>query len=339
MHCLRTGVKLWSPSVVTKMKHFFSLILSSIVVLSAFIASPSMALPVPLEIKKAVTFVFLADNQGNLLLDAKTNKPVANGTAFFVVVPSELEPTTRSFCYLVTAKHVVRNPDGSFQRVVFVRLDTKEGKAKFVKVPLEENGHSVVSVAADKTVDLAVVPFWIDPNLVDFKAIPVDMLATKDCVKEGIVEGTDVFFTGLYTHYYGDNRNNPIVRFGRVSMLPEDRIEWLDNPGKPTELVELYLLETQSYGGNSGSPVFFFLGADRQAGTLYVGPPVIKLAGVMRGSFGQTLPVQVVQANTNVVQVPVYTQNIGIAAVTPAYLLHEILYSEEVKGSRSQQRK
>lgn len=51
----------------------------------------------------------------------------------------------------------------------------------------------------------------------------------------------------------GEHRNNPIVRFGRVALLPEDKIPWQEN-GKSAESVELYLLETQSYGGNSGSP-------------------------------------------------------------------------------------
>jgi hypothetical protein len=33
--------------------------------------------------------------------------------------------------------------------------------------------------------------------------------------------------------------------------------------------------------------------------------------------------------------VPVFAQNIGIAAVTPAYLLRDILYSDELRKLRS----
>jgi hypothetical protein len=83
------------------------------------------------------------------------------------------------------------------------------------------------------------------------------------------------FFAGLFVSYYGEHRNNPIIRFGRVAMLPEDRIPWRTDPSKPVENVRLYLLETQSYGGNSGAPVFFFLGADRNPGGLVLGPALV----------------------------------------------------------------
>jgi hypothetical protein len=79
----------------------------------------------------------------------------------------------------------------------------------------------------------------------------------------------------------------------------------------------LYLLETQSYGGNSGSPVFFYLGHDRFPGQLVVGPSEIWLAGVMRGTFLNGSPIQFLQSPT--ATIPFSTQNIGIAAVTPSF--------------------
>ncbi len=69
-------------------------------------------------------------------------------------------------------------------------------------------------------------------------------------------------------------------------MLTDDPIRWQE-AGKPPVLVQLYLLETMSFGGNSGSPVFFMQGIDRQPGTLFVGGPEITLAGVMRGNFNE----------------------------------------------------
>jgi hypothetical protein len=142
-----------------------------------------------------------------------------------------------------------------------------------------------------------------------------------------------VFFTGLFVAYYGEHRNNPIVRFGRVAMLPEDRIPWRTDATKPAENVRLYLLETQSYGGNSGSPVFFSLGADRNPGSLILGPPLIKLAGIMMGTFNEPSPIGFAQTPT--ATIPFYRQNLGIAAVTPSYLLQEILFSDEMKKARA----
>ena len=67
-------------------------------------------------------------------------------------------------------------------------------------------------------------------------------------------------------------------------MLPTECVQ-------SQQCVELYLLETMSFGGNSGSPVFFSLGIDRESlgidrelGKIYPGWEMI-LASVMRGSF------------------------------------------------------
>jgi hypothetical protein len=287
----------------------------------------------PPDIKKVVTFIFLADSHGNLLTDPQTRAPVANGTGFFVSVKSDKDPN-RFFGYLVTAKHVFKNPQGEFFSRVYVRLNKKESDATFIPLDLMKDGHSIVSVSADPTVDIAVVPSLPPVDQFDFKIIPEDMLITKDSFSElQIGEGSEVFFTGLFMSYYGEHRNNPIVRFGRVAMLPEDRISWRVDASKPADMVQLYLLETQSYGGNSGSPVFFFLGADRTPGALMVGPPVIKLAGIMMGSFLDSMPIGFAQTPT--ATIPFSRQNNGIAAVTPSYLLNEILFSPELKKTRA----
>jgi hypothetical protein len=47
---------------------------------------------IPSEIKDVVTFIFLADAQGNLSRDSKTNSPIANGTGFFVGIKSDKDP-------------------------------------------------------------------------------------------------------------------------------------------------------------------------------------------------------------------------------------------------------
>jgi len=295
---------------------------------------PSIAATIPPDIKKAVTFIFLSDAQGNLLRDQKTNNPVAYGTGFFVVVKNENGDGL--YGYLVTAKHVLKAPDGTDFTRIFLRLNKLKGDAEFIPLDLIQEGHSAVYTHSDPTVDIAVVPAFPNQTLFDFKVITDDMLTDKTSFSQlNIGEGSEVFFAGLFTNYYGDHRNNPIVRFGRVAMLPEDRIAWQDDTAKPPKLVELYLLETQSYGGNSGSPVFFNLGSDRVPGSVILGPPVIKLAGIMRGSFNETRAVGVLQLDT-ARQIPITSQNIGIAAVTPSYLLHEILFSDELKKFRAQ---
>lgn len=196
-----------------------------------------------------------------------------------------------------------------------------------INVPL--TGDGALSVYEHPTVDLAVIPCLPDQSVIDFQFIPDEMMTTKAGFPElHISEGSDVFFSGLFAQFIGQNRNYPITRFGRVAMMPDEKIPWQDAEGRPLEMVDLYLLETQSFGGNSGSPVFFYLGSDRVPGSIVLGSPVIKLAGVIKGTFRDASPL--VMANQNVI--PLSLQNVGIAAVVPSYHLHEILFSEPVKS-------
>ena len=139
-----------------------------------------------------------------------------------------------------------------------------------------------------------------------------------------IREGSDVFFTGLFLPYIGAERNYPVVRFGRVALVTDEKIPWNG------ELMELYLIEAGSYGGNSGSPVFFYLGSDRDPGVVYVSQPVLKLAGVMQGTFLDAHKIEMVETQKTIIS----RSSMGIAAVVPGYKLQEILFSEELKKIR-----
>lgn len=260
-----------------------------------------MATNIPPQVKQVVAFVFVEKPDGTL---------IANGTAFFVGVPDEQNPE-RWYVYLVTAKHVLQRMEGgAFFPVVYVRLDKKDGSTETVKLPIVASGDKrTVFVHDDTTVDLAVIPALPDEKVFDFKFLPASLVLEAGALQaHNIAEGTEVFFTGLFTPHVGEQRNYPIVRFGRVALMTPERINW---NGVKTEL---YLVESGSYGGNSGSPVFFYLGADRSPGSITVGPPELYLAGVMKGAFQEGRPIQVVPTS----ETPVSVANIGIAAVVPA---------------------
>jgi hypothetical protein len=215
-----------------------------------------------------------------------------------------------------------------------LNINNKNSGSEFLAANLLTDGlNQNLFVHSDPTVDIAVIPAWPDETKFDFRAVPMDMIKTKEAFKQTtIAPGSDVFFAGLFVPHVGDKVNTPIIRFGRVAMLPDDRIRWQTDPNKAPELVELYLLETMSFGGNSGSPVFFSQGADRQPGSIFLGPPEITLAGVMSGSFNEPRPGNFIQTPNAVL--PVFAQNIGIAAVVPSHLLRDILYSPKLKQLR-----
>lgn len=274
----------------------------------------------PANYLKAVVFVF-RDGQ-------PAAPPVPAGTGFFVTVPQA--DGTGGHGYFVTAKHVLVGDDGRRLGRIYLRLNTVAGAAEFLRVDLNSTD---VYEPADSSVDLAVIPALPPVERFDYKAVPVSFLTTKASLDDlHISVGSEVFFVGLFVAFYGQERNFPIARFGRVAMLPGERIPWRDSPESPALTAELYLLETQSYGGNSGAPVFFFLGADRVPGSLTLGEPLIRLAGVMRGRFNDVAPVELIQVPTGTL--PVVAQNIGIAAVTPSYLLRDLLFSDALVQQR-----
>lgn len=165
-----------------------------------------------------------------------------------------------------------------------------------------------------------------DQEVFDFKFLPDNMLTTKKDFEDlNIREGSDIFFTGLFSPYPGYEKNYPVVRFGRVALITEEKIEV-----EKGQKMNLYLIESGSFGGNSGSPVFFHLGSDRSPGSIILGPPVIKIAGVMKGSFLDVQPLRVIET-AKILGAP---SSMGISAVIPAYKLHELLFGDELKKKR-----
>ncbi len=293
---------------MVSMLSFFSLLVS---------VHTSFSQPIPNEVKSVVGFVFIKNNRGELS---------ANGTGFFVGV-SDTTRAQHFAVYFVTAKHVlkVKNREDYFESV-YLRLNRLTGDAQFVKIDLIIKGQRRnVFVHQDTTVDIAVIPALPDQEIFDFKFLPDELISTRNSFEQlSIREGSEIFFTGLFIPHIGEHRNYPVVRFGRVALLTDERIDW---EGQKTNL---YLVESTSFGGNSGSPVFFYLGAEREPGKLFVGDPVLRLAGIMKGYFGESSPIQVIETQ----KAPVAISNIGISGVVPAYLLHEILFSKELRALR-----
>jgi len=296
----------------------FALAFALVVIL--FWRNAIMAAPIPPEVKSVVAFLFIPGKQPGEL--------VPYGTAFFVGVKDPKNPD-RSFVYLVTAKHVLRTPDRkTWLPKIFLRLNTKTSSSEIIEISLFLSGAGrTVFMHSDPSVDIAVIPALPDQDRFDFKVLPEEMITTeKDFKGLGITEGSEVFFTGLFSPYVGTRKNYPVVRFGRVSLITDEKIKFVDDEA------QLYLIESGSYGGNSGSPVFFYLGSDRTPGMLVVGPPILKLAGVMSGSFLDLQPVGVVET----ARVNVAPSSMGIAAVVPAYKLHDLLFSADLMKQRGQ---
>lgn len=276
------------------------------------------ASPVPIEIKKTVAFIY-ALNSTNVVPD---------GTAFFVGVP-DTKSTNRTYVYLVTARHVLRPATNFWLPEVFVRLNCHDGTSEQIPLKIVTDGpFKNAFTHSDDTVDIVVVPFAPKAESFDFKILPVDFITSSNDFKNlEIQEGSDVFFTGMFTHHLGEKQNTPITRFGRVALMTDEKIDWVF--GK----TDLYLIEANSFPGNSGSPVFFQIGVERSNGSLVLpSGPNLRLAGVMSGCYQDVQPIKTLSVSTN----QFVTPNLGVAGVVPAYELKDILYSPELKAQRGE---
>lgn len=270
------------------------------------------------EIKKCISFVFIKNDK---------NEIVANGTGFFVSVANELNKEAHHV-YFASAKHVLKDKDGKYFEEIYIRLNKKEADSEFIKIELK---NVTIFEHTDNDVDIAVFNCLPDINVHDFKTIPSEMFATDQKIRENdISEGDDVFFTGLFTSHVGQKRSQPIVRFGKLALLPEEKIEWKE-AGKNPKMLDLFLMEAQSFGGNSGSPVFFNLSPMRKPGVISFGGNNLLLAGLVSGSFLSGNKIQVTDTMPNLVSM----ENLGICAVVPAQKLNDILFDPKLIDSRN----
>lgn len=269
-----------------------------------------------LQLKKCVAFIF----------GPAGDEIAPLGTGFFVGLPFELKDSApRSLdrngsyhLYLVTARHVIQDQSKHYLGRVFARVNTINGGSAIGEVIVDEDH---VLVHDEPEVDLAVIPVGINPRQFDIVGIPNDMITTKEKLDQfQIGEGEDVFFVGLFSHHLGRLRNQPIVRFGKVALMSEEKIQ----SGKETE-EDLYLMDCHSFAANSGSPAFFYVSLERHPAFLQ---QRLFLAGVVKGHF--RFPPDY--------ESPIDTgerPNIGVAAIIPAYKLYEILHTPRMKKMRS----
>jgi hypothetical protein len=184
-------------------------------------------------------------------------------------------------------------------------------------------------------VDLALVQIGLgNISRFDLMLLPTAMIATTANTSQmTIAPGTDLFFSGMFSEYLGVTQMEPIVRFGRVAMLPREPVDYY---GTSEDLI---LAEVFSFGGNSGSPVFYYEGIERPNGSIVVGgSPIIKLAGVMQGYFfgnehaiGSAVSAQGATQSEQPTGIPVFPPNSGIAAIIPAQKILDILAYPELK--------
>ncbi len=182
---------------------------------------------------------------------------------------------------------------------------------------------------------IGVRPHWLRPT----------QIATSDLLKEKKVgPGDEVFFSGLFTAFPGVKRAEPVIRFGTISMMPNEPVP-IENADKSISHVEAFLVEARSWGGQSGSPAFVFFPPTRQPGFLEMAnieegsdggllipdAAMPQLLGLVHGHFNLKADVAFTGDVYGTAFVPV---NAGIAVVIPAQKIMDTLMDEELAEDR-----
>ena len=84
----------------------------------------------------------------------------------------------------------------------------------------------------DENIDL--VAYLLNPNQdrYDYYFIPQERFTDDNILrKKNIREGSNVFLAGLFSKFAKKERNYPVVRFGKIALMTNEKIE-VNKPGE-----------------------------------------------------------------------------------------------------------
>lgn len=291
----------------------------------------------PAELLKCVAFIGYKDGAGEFHFA---------GSAFWVSRdgPEDIKDQYRP-AYLVTAAHVIdKAQESGTSNLVWVRTNTKDGNQETFKIPV-----TFWRKHPDINVDVAVLKIGVGDNH-DNATWPLELCVinsefnTPESGNRKIELGDEICFAGLFYPRPGQRRNLPIVRIGTVAALREEPV--LSREGRP---MDVYLVESQSIGGLSGSPVFIDVRTAQTTRPPRSGytpradeassPVRFRLLGLIHGHFGFD---HIADAIADDGKEKIHI-NMGIAMVVPAEKILEALAGyaseEEMEANNFRERK
>jgi hypothetical protein len=267
--------------------------------------------------------------------------PIA--TVFFVAVP---EGSDSEFLYAVTARHSLEDSRGN----LFLRVNKKGGRFHDIKAnrddwkPHKDSDVTAIPFAPASSqypdLEYRTIPLWCfvgpGPNYV-YTGPP---LSEPHSLQPTI--GHDVYFLGLFSQDWGVERNLPIARFGHISRMP-DKLKLPRDRGTSSFETVAYLIESHSWGGQSGSPVFFMypmtaqktISANGGNTTMVVIGNCVGLLGLVSAHY--TIPTKA--KVTGDVLGKIETElNSGIMVVTAANAVYQLLMREDLLEDRQRKK-
>jgi len=184
--------------------------------------------------------VFIFEEGSDPCIEA--NKALPIGTGFMVSISTKGDPS-KGYKYVMTNAHILRG-----RNKVVIRYNDTAGNRSICQT------YDVKAIGIFPTVssvDLAAIPVGDVPNTFPVCFDHGFMLGTEQLKSAEIEEGTEVVALGYLEPYAGYARNFPVMRFGKLSLLSEERW-WKASEGP---LQKGYVAEIYNMEGASGSPV------------------------------------------------------------------------------------
>ena len=298
--------------------------------------------PVPEEFLQTVVFLCVDRSENGI------TKREPEATGFFVRVPLNSKPAA-GIDYVVTARHCVE--EARAYGTLHVRINKKVGG--FIEIATRIDDwvtHDAADVAATPILR-AALPNGIKPTDLDQASLKLRDFVGPGPEYEYIGEapllgkveiqprvGHEVFFLGLFSQHYGDERNLPVARFGHISRVPS-KLQM--KSGSIRFEADAYLAEFHSWGGHSGSPVFFLHpmmletdGVDER-GKVTKTFDLVHVAGFMGLMTGHYDIPKDAKTTGDMGKVQVGL-NAGIAIVTPAEAVKELLMRSDLVAEREE---
>lgn len=250
-------------------------------------------------------------------------KRVPCATAFVVAIQAESNEYWMT--YLITARHCFEASDKS--RPLFIRVGTKSGGFTEIEIP-------ATSWEQHSSTDVCVAPIvFTDEAWVSF--IPADLiLEDREVGPSSLREGHELTYISLFSQHYGSCKVLPLTRKATIALMPHEKVLLKVGHEMHTE-VDAYLVETHSWSGHSGSPVFTtFPGCVNQ---LNIKASPVRLLGVMTSHFEIKRDVAPFGDDyTEGSSSGKVSEHSGISAVIPAQAILDLLMEEGIKAKREE---
>lgn len=242
---------------------------------------------------------------------ADAKRGVAEGGTGFLVAVHHKKNRRYAAMYAVTNAHIIR----AFNTPTF-RFNTHAGK-----IATEGTRKSDWVTHPDGD-DIAVLPFARYDEY-KIRAIPEEHFFSKATLHKHLFGvGDEVFMVGRFVGHEGRAKNLPSVRFGNISMVPDEPIRYQNDEQ------EAFLVELRSIGGYSGSPVFIWWPMTEHGRST-----TALLLGIDCGHIQTTEPVHTKGRRT----IGYVSFNSAMAVVSPVWRIRDLLDSLVVVEQREKE--